>query len=175
MEPVTSRQRLLPILSALRRAAARDLAGIFQANNLLFLVLLGKSGEALFLMLGLLLLVPLSADPLARIPPARMAIWPLTAADSYILRIASMAFHPVVWASVLILLKTRQLSITFAFAVLAIGMQAALALRRRMVNRDPHWDLLFDLPQLPGPLGGLLRKDIRETLSLLDPYFAALL
>ena len=53
------------ILKALRRAVGRDLAGIFKANNLLFLGLLGKSAEALFLLLGLLLLFPLSSDPLA--------------------------------------------------------------------------------------------------------------
>jgi hypothetical protein len=54
-------------------------------------------------------------------------------------------------------------------------MQGALALGRYMVKRDPHWDLLGDIPQFPGRLGGLVRKNVRETLSLLDPYAAALL
>jgi hypothetical protein len=47
------------ILKALRRAVGRDLAGSFKANNLLFLGLLGASADALFILLGFLLLFPL--------------------------------------------------------------------------------------------------------------------
>jgi len=67
---------LRAILKALRRAVGRDLASSFKANNLLFLGLLGSSAEALFVLLGFLLLFPLSSDPLGRIPPARLALWP---------------------------------------------------------------------------------------------------
>lgn len=166
---------LLTILKALRRAVGRDLAGTFQANNLLFLGLLGKSAEAVYLLLAFLLLFPLSSDPLRKIPPTRLALWPLSRWQGWALRLASLAFSPVLWIGVLILLKTRRPALALAFCGLALAMQGALALRRRMLKRDPHWDLLQDLPQLPGRLGGLVLKDAREMLSLLDPYAAALL
>jgi hypothetical protein len=166
---------LRAILNALRRAVGRDLASSFKANNLLFLGLLGSSAEALFVLLGFLLLFPLSSDPLGEIPNARLALWPLSGWQRLGLRLASLALSPVVWIGILILLKTRRAGLALAFCGLALGMQGALALGRYMVKRDPHWDLLGGIPQLPGRLGGLVRTNVREMLSLLDPYAAALL
>ena len=163
------------ILRALRRAVGRDLASSFKANNLLFLGLLGRSAEALFVLLGFLLLFPLSSDPLGKIPSARLALWPLSGWQRLGLRLASLAFSPVAWIGILILLKTRRVGMALAFCGLAVGMQCALALGRYMVKHDPHWDLLGGIPQFPGRLGGLVRKNVREMLSLLDPYAAALL
>ena len=165
---------LSAILTALRRAVGRDLASSVKANNLLFLGLLGRSAEALFLLLGLLLLFPLSSDPLGKIPSTRLALWPLSGRQRLGLRLASLALSPVAWIGALILLKTRRPGTALAFCGLAVGMQCALALGRRMAKRDRHWDLLRDMPQVPGRLGGLARKNAREMLSLLDPYAAAL-
>ena len=166
---------LRAILNALRRVVGRDLPSFFKANNILFLAALGKSAEALFLLLGLLVLFPLSADPLGKIPAVRRVLWPLSGRQRLALRLCSFALSPVVWIGVAILLKTRRAGLALAFCGLAAGMQAALAFGRRMVRRDRHWDLLRDIPRLPGRLGGLVRKDMREMLTLLDPYAAALL
>ena len=166
---------LRAILAALRRAVGRGLASSFKANNLLFLGLLGRSAEALFVLLGFLLLFPLSADPLGEIPPVRLALWPLSGWQRFGLRLASLALSPVAWIGTLILLKTKRPGLALAFCGLAVGLQGALALGRRMVKRDRHWDLLRDVPQFPGRLGGLVRKDVRELLGLLDTYAAALL
>jgi hypothetical protein len=166
---------LRAILKALRRAVGRDLAGSFKANNLLFLGLLGASAEALFVLLGFLLLFPLSSDPLGKIPSARLALWPLSGWQRVGLRLASLALSPVVWIGILVLLRTRRAGTALAFFGLVLGMQCTLALGRYMVKRDPHWDLLGDLPQFPGRLGGLVRKDMREMLSQMDSYAAALL
>jgi hypothetical protein len=81
---------ILGILNHLRRAVQRDL-GTFEAvklNNFFLLVALmaygaiesglePKSAEPLLLLLGLLVLFPLSSDPLARIPSSRLRLWPL--------------------------------------------------------------------------------------------------
>jgi len=166
---------LRAILKALRRAVGRDLANSVKANNLLFLGLLGRAAEGLFVLLGFLLLLPLSADPLGKIPPARLALWPLSGWQRFGLRLASLALSPVAWIGAAILVKTKRPGTALAFCGLAIGMQCALVLGRRMAKRDRHWDLLRDLPRLPGRLGGLVRKNAREMLSLLDPYAAALL
>ncbi len=163
------------ILKALRRAVGRDLASSFKANNLLFLGLLGASADALFILLGFLLLFPLSSDPLRKIPTARLALWPLSGWQRLALRLASLALSPVAWIGIAILLKTRRAGMALALCGLALGMQGALAFGRYMVKRDPHWELLGGIPQVPGRLGGLVRKNAREMLTLLDPYAAALL
>lgn len=59
-----------------------------------------------------------------------------------------------------------------AFCGLAAGVQGAAALGRHAAKLDPHLDLLRHIPQFPGLLGGLVRKNMREILSLMDPYAA---
>ena len=179
---------LFAILRALRRAVARDLGtlGSIKVNNLfLFVALLAygalntglppKSAEPFFVLLGFLLLFPLSSDPLGKIPPSRLALWPLAGAQRLGLRLASLALSPVAWIGVFVLLKTARPLAALAFCGLAAGVQCAAALGRHAARRDPHWDLLRHIPQFPGRLGGLVRKDMRETLGLLDPYAALLL
>ena len=178
---------ILAILKALRHAVARDLGtfGSIKVNNLfLFVALLAygalntglppKSAEPFFVLLGFLLLFPLSSDPLGKIPPARLALWPLTGGQRLGLRLASLALSPVTWIGVLILLKTARPLAALVFCGLAAGMQGAAALGRHAARRDPHWNLLRYIPQFPGRLGGLVRKNVREMLSLLDPYAALL-
>ena len=93
---------LSAILNALRRAVARDLGtfGSLKLNNFfLFIALLiwgalesgvePKSAEPLLLLLFLVLLVPLSSDPLQKIPPVRLSVWPLGAGQRLVLRLAS--------------------------------------------------------------------------------------
>jgi len=121
------------------------------------------------------LLFPLSSDPLGKIPPARLALWPLTAWQRLGLRLASLALSPVAWIGVLILLKTARPLMALAFCALAAGVQGAAALGRHAARRDPHWNPLRYIPQFPGRLGGLVRKNMREMLSLIDPYAALLL
>jgi hypothetical protein len=173
---------LAAILSALRRAVQRDLgtlASIKVNNFFLFVVLLvygalnsgqpPKSAQPFFLLLGFLLLFPISSDPLARIPPSRLALWPLTKRQRFALRLASLALSPVVWIAVLILFKTAQAGAALAFVGLALAVHSA-----RTAGRQ-HWNLLRHIPRFPGRLGGLVRKNIREIFSLLDPYAALLL
>ena len=179
---------LRAIVKALRRAVARDLGTIksIKVNNLfLFVALLAygalntglppKSAYPLFPLLGFLLLFPLSSDPLGKIPPARLALWPLTGGQRLGLRFASLALSPVTWIGVFILLKTARPRMALGFCGLAAGMQGAAALGRYAARRDPHWNLLRHIPQFPGRLGGLVRKNMREILSLLDPYAALLI
>jgi hypothetical protein len=156
-------------LKALRRAVARDLGtlGSIKVNNIfLFVALLAygaintglppKSAYPFFVLLGFLLLFPLSSDPLGKIPPARMGLWPLTGGQRLGLRFASLALSPVTWIGVLILLKTARPLTAFAFCGLAAGVQAAAALGRHAARRDPHWNLLrlhTAIPRTPGWTG----------------------
>lgn len=179
---------LRTILRALRRAVARDLGtfGSIKVNNLfLFVALLAygalnsgqppKSAYPFFILLGFLLLFPLSSDPLGKIPPSRFGLWPLSGGQRLGLRFASLALSPVTWIGIVILLRTARPAMALGFVGLAAAMQTASALGRRAVQRDPHWNLLRYIPRFPGRLGGLVRKNVCEILSLLDPYAALFL
>ncbi|MFN7992636.1 MAG: hypothetical protein U0Q18_03505 [Bryobacteraceae bacterium] len=179
---------LRAILTALRRAVKRDLDSLepITTNNLFLFVLLlvygalnsgqkPKSAEPFFVLFGFLLLFSLSADPLARIPPARLHLWPLSRMQFFALRCASLVFSPVVWIAAAIVLKTGSARLGGSFVGLALAIQVAAVLGKRASVRDPHWNLLRYVPPVPGRLGGMIRKNVRELLSLLDPYSAAAL
>src|ERR1700723_149535 len=116
----------------------RDLGSVaaLKANNFFLFVLFLVYSNVLckpppssaypFLMLvGFLMLFPMSSDPLAKIPAARFGLWPLAASQRLALRLASTALSPVFWiALVLLLLAARSLAL--ALVALAIAMQAAI-------------------------------------------------
>jgi hypothetical protein len=178
---------VLAILKALTRAVRRDLA-TFQsiaANNFFFFVALlmygafnsgtkPSSSYPFLLLLGFLMLFPLSSDPLARIPRVRIGLWPLTRFQRFLLRLASLVLSPVLWVTLLLILKTSP-SLALFFATLAIGAQALIVLAAQLAERAPRWNPVLQIPQIPGALGGLIRNNARQMLSVLDPYIALLL
>lgn len=169
------------ILRALARAVKRDL-GTLQSvggnNFFLFaavLMLQPQSGEFLLLLLGLLLLFPLSADPLAKIPAERYALWPLTRWQRLALRLVSILLSPIIWIAVVMLLLKAHLVQALAFVGFAIAIQVLTLFTRNVVRRAPQWNLVLHIPQFPGRFGGLVRNNLRQFLSVLDPYLALLL
>jgi len=131
------------------------------------------SSYPLLLLLGLLLLFPLSSDPLAAIPPDRLASWPLGTGQRFALRLASLALSPILWLAVLLMFKTS-LALALSFLCLAMAIQLALFLGSRL-RRAPQFDPWRHIPQVPGRLGGLMLKNTRQMLTVLDPYVALLL
>ncbi len=112
---------VIAILGAVRRAVGRDLGtlGSIKVNNLfLFVALMAygalnsgvapKSAYPLFLLVGFLMLFPLSSDPLAKIPVARLGLWPLSPRQRLGLRAASLGLSPVTWIAILILARTAR-------------------------------------------------------------------
>ncbi len=172
---------ILSILRALTRALRRDLGtfGSLTVNNFsLFVALMiygatqsgvePKSSYPFLLLLGLLVLFPLSSDPLAKIPPHRLTLWPLNATQRILLRLTSLALSPVLWLTVFLLLKTAP-SLSLLFLGLAVAMQALLAFSRRMLPPVP-W-----VPPMPSRCAGLIRKNLRQMLTVLDTWLALLL
>jgi len=166
-------------LRALARATRRDLRGLesVKVNNFfLFVALLiygalvsgvrPASSYPFLLLLGFLLLFPLSSDPLARIPPSRLGAWPLAAGSKWALRLASLVLSPVFWGAVFLAWRVS-LSLAAIFAVLAFTMQAIIVL--------PPWSIGRWIPPLPGRLGVLVQKNIRQMLSVLDTWLALVL
>ena len=93
--------RPFAILRALWVAYRRDWTA-FQslAGNNFFLItafLLRQAGIFVYLIMGLVVLFPMSTDPLRKIPPSRLALWPLERRERWILRLASPWINPLTW------------------------------------------------------------------------------
>ncbi len=177
--------RLNTILGALGRAVRRDL-GTFSSlktNNFFLFILLildgaatshvePKSAYPFLLFLFFVLLFPLSADPLDKVPPARLALWPLTQRERWLLRLMSLALSPVLWFAIaMMLFKRVRPGIALAFLTAAIIVQIVAALARGVAISNP-----FRLvPPLPSLLGGLIRNNLRQILTVLDLYIAIIL
>jgi hypothetical protein len=125
------------------------------------------SAYPFLLLLGVLMLFPVSSDPIEKIPPTRLALWPLSAGQRAALRVASLAFSPIVWLTVLLL------ALRAGIAVAAIFIAAAIAIHTvAVLARGPAWNVARFVPRLPGRFGSLMSANLREMLMLLDPYLA---
>jgi len=170
--------RIRAILGGLLTVFRRDAKsfGSFATNNffLMSVLLLRQAGAFLYLILGLVMFFPLSTDPLRKIPPSRLALWPLSASERRILRLASPWLNPLTWILAV-------LAIWAALGKVALGMWAALAaifvigFVAPSLPVAPRRGAWRRIPHLPGPLNHLVRKNLRELLSTLDFYCALLL
>lgn len=178
----------LSILRALRRATQRDLRGFlsFRVNNFfLFVALLlygelnsgtkPRGAEPFLVVLGLLLLFPLSSDPMTRIPAIRLALWPVGNRQRAALRILSLLFSPMVWIGAFILLRTARISAVCLLLGFAIAVNVVIAVGGRVGAQRSGWRVLRYIPAIPGRYGGLLRNHLREMGSVLDFYVALVL
>jgi hypothetical protein len=168
------------ILRALAASVRRDIGsfGALKTNNFFLFVALLIWGAAVsgvepvsaypfLLLLGVLLLFPVSSDPLEKIPPSRLTLWPLNTAQRVALRMASLALSPILWLTVLLL------SLRTGVVVAAIFVAAAIAIHSMAVlARGPAWSAARFVPYLPGRIGGMVTSNLREMLTLLDPYLA---
>jgi hypothetical protein len=168
--------RVRAVLAALITAVRRDLksVGSFSGNNLFVVgtvfLFLGdpRAFIALTAVIGLVLFIPLSADPLRVLPPDRMAIWPLSTVERGWLRILSPWLNPVAW---LIAALAVWKHVTMGLWALAAGVFAiGFLLPSLPASRKGMWRRV---PDFPGPLNQLIRKNLRETLSTLDFWCSA--
>jgi hypothetical protein len=117
------------------------------------------------------LFFPMSADPLRKIPPVRLALWPLGPGERGLLRLLAMGFNPMPWAlAALALRKSLALDLwalisgIFALAFVASTLPAG------------SWLIPFRMvPHFPGALDQLIRKNLRQTVCTLDFYCALLI
>jgi hypothetical protein len=170
---------LRAILSALALLVWRDLRKLHSitANNffLFGFLLLGQGGAFLQLILGLLLLFPLSADPMRKIPPERLGLFPLDTRQRVWLRIASIWLSPATWIIVALLIRSARPILGLQLLALVVVFQGVGLAGAALLERAPQANLLHLVPALPGPLGELVQKNLREMLRVLDPYPALLL
>jgi len=167
------------ILSALARSVWRDLrtfSSISGNNIALFVVIVmyqQTQSVAFFLMiLGVLLLGPLSGDPLRKVPPDRLALWPLSTRQRIGLRLGSLALSPVVWFAVPFFIWTGGVSFGLLLIGAALLIQVAVGVWSHRRAGRPVSRRAVRMPKFPGQLGGLIQKDLRQMLSVLDGYAA---
>lgn len=179
---------LIAILNAVRRAVQRDL-GTFQSiqvnNFFLFIALLcwgafasgvePVSAEPFLLLLSLLLLFPLSADPLQKIPATRLASWPLSPRQRFLLRVASAALSPVVWLAVVLVALTARPLLAVVLVAAALVLRGFLFIAARTLRRLPSVPRRWRLPKFRGGFSGLIHGNVRQMLSVLDTYAAVVL
>jgi hypothetical protein len=170
--------RTFAILRALATAYRRDWTAIqsLTGNNffLLMLLLLQQAGVFVYLIMGLVLLFPLSTDPLRKIPPSRLALWPLTRGEHWTLRLAGPWINPLTWilAAGAAWSAGRTISVGLWGIVAGLFVVAFALSHLPAPGRTPMWRRV---PGVPGPLNQLVRKNLREILSTLDFYCAAIL
>ena len=170
--------RVVAILRALWRAFQRgekSFASLAGNNFFLMAVLfLGKAGTFLFLIMGLVILFPLSTDPLRKIPASRLALWPLERRELWLLRATSPWVNPMTWVIAALALWAVRGSVTVGLWALAAGLFAAGFALSELPLPSPA-AMWRRVPHFPGPLDQLVRKNLREMLSTLDFYCALLL
>jgi hypothetical protein len=134
-----------------------------------------KSAEPLLMLLGLLVLFPISSDPLANIPQSRLSSWPIGKRERILLRIVSLGLSPIVWIALFLMWLKAGPTLALSFLGLAVIVQFLLVLGGRLAIRCPRYNVLHYVPPFPGVLGGLIRSSFREVLTILDTYVALLL
>ncbi len=167
------------IFRALFRAVRRNLGtfGSIKVNNFFLFVALIVYGALrsgvepagsypFLLLLGLLMLFPLSSDPLARMPRSRFGLWPLGPGQRSALRLASLALSPVFWVAALVLVRTARPAPALVLCGIAVAARGLGA---------PRWSPLRILPRGPGRLGQLIRANLRQMFTVLDTWVAVVL
>ena len=135
---------------------------------------MGTAGAFLYLLAAMVLLFPLSSDPMRKIPPERLQLWPLEAQQKRTLRWLTPWLNPVTWALAALaisvvgrnvslgLLGTVGALVMVGFVVPALPITSSLSVQRL-------------IPAFPGHFGILLRKDLRQIIVSLEFWMALLL
>ena len=176
---------LTAILRAVGKVVRRELRSLLSVTlNNFFLVAAFLSYGSLaggrpplaaapfFFLLALFLLFPASGDPLDKIPPSTLALWPLTRRERVILRVATLLLSPVALVALLIVITVRSKSaLILALALFCIRGVAFLGLRTRK-----RWPRLYPprlVPSFPTSIGRLFSLNLRQLLCVLDLYLAS--
>lgn len=168
-----------PLASVLRRTSHSNLLGgnHFIAFSCLIFAVNPRGAAFLLLVLGAVLVLPLSADPLRLVPPERLRLWPLSCAERLWIRAYSLIFSPVPWVALALPLWAgrRYLGLSCGLIVLALASNGAYLLWSRWAERQPQGPVRRWFPLPKGRFGSLLGKNLREQVRVLDPYVGLLL
>ena len=166
------------ILRAVWRALRRSQSSITSITGNIFfpvtLYMMGTAGVFLYLLAALVLLFPLSSDPMRKIPPERLSLWPLDARQKRTLRWLTPWLNPVTWALAGLAVWGVGRSISFGL----LGGFAGLVLAGFLIPSLPvasGLNVQRLIPAFPGHFGILLSKDLRQLIVSLEFWMALLL
>ena len=170
--------RTRAILKALAVAYRRDQRALESvAGNNFFIVtalLLRDAGGFIYLLIGLVLLFPLSTDQLRKIPASRLALWPIETGERRLLRLLSPWVNPVSWAIAGLGVWAARGKLTFGLWGAVAGVFVATFLLSDL-RYTPGRAVWVRVPRFPGRWNQLIRKNLREIVSTLDFYCALLM
>ncbi len=178
--------RLAAILAALAKLSWRDLRrfnSLGTNNFFLFAMLIFAMQPAnafLPMVLGLILLFPLSADPLGKVPVDRLGNWPLSSGERLTLRGASLLMSPIAWITLGLMawsIRSQAGSLDVGWRFLALGAGIALVtyLFTALPARIPQLNLMRLITVRHHTLAALMAKNTRELFGVLDTYLAFVL
>jgi hypothetical protein len=159
------------ILKWLARAAKRKRSTFsFTGSNMhytavaSFFMLDPALAGILLLVMGVIVILPLSSDPLRAIPRTRMRLWPLENSERRLLRILSPFLNPMTWIVVALALWQRASPgiVALAAGIVVTGFVTSA------IGNSGGFSPWRHLPRFPRPLNQLIRKNLREMLSTLD-------
>jgi hypothetical protein len=132
------------------------------------------------MVLGLILLFPLSADPLGRVPAERLGNWPLSGGERILVRAGSLLMSPIAWITLGLTFwgaRSGIGSLDLGWRFLALGTLIAFVtyILTTLPARWPQLNLMRAIPVPHGTLAALIAKNIRELFSILDLYLAMVL
>jgi hypothetical protein len=170
--------RVLAVLNAVGKATRRAQGSFLSIATNNFLIFTAfffqKDGTFLYMLVGALIFFPMSADPLRKIPRDRLALWPLTRRDWWILRIVSPWLNPILW----LLAAGAVWAMRRAVSWPLLGIMAGLFVVGLVVSDfgGGAWEgLARRVPRFGGTLGILIQKNLRQMLSTLDLWLAVVL
>ncbi len=170
--------RVVAVLKALGRDLYRDQKslGSVVGNNFfpISAFFLRAAGAFVYLLIGLVLLFPLSTDPLRRIPASRLALWPLERGERWALRALSPWVNPISWLIAALAMWAARGAVTAGLWAFVAGL-VALAILVSNLSLPQGRSLWLYVPGIPGRWRQLVRKNLREMLATLDFYCALLL
>lgn len=178
--------RLASILVTLAKLSWRDLRRFnsLGTNNFfifaMFIFAMQPANAFLPLVLGLILLFPLSADPLSRIPADRLGHWPLSRMERIALRAGSLLMSPIAWITLGLMAwgvrsQAKSFDLGWRFLALGAGIAFLTYILTTIPERLPQLNLMRLVTVPHHPLGGLAAKNTRELFGVLDLYLALVL
>jgi hypothetical protein len=124
-----------------------------------------------YLVLALILMFPLSSDPLRTVPPERLGLWHLTRSERVALRAGALAINPLSWIMAVLLFIGLRGNFDWTLAAVLGGM-LSLSLFMPTISASAFDILRRCVPAFGGWFGFLIAKDLRQLLSVLDVYCA---
>lgn len=176
---MNSFQRPLAILKWIARAANRNRRSFISlaGNNLTYAALtlafmLDPAGAAAaFILVGIIVVLPMSSDPLRAIPRVRMMVWPLEASERRLLRLVSPLLNPMTWGVLALALWKRA---SWGIVALGAGVVATGFVASARAGSGAK-SFARRVPRYPSILNHLIRNNLRQLLSTLDFWCGALI